>query len=256
MSQLENTQTVVLQQEDGKKIYLDLNVSTDTTAIESFKQASLVSEKAFEKSTDISNASFDYATGIAVFLALCATGLAYWFGRKSFKLTEMSFKTVVEEIKASQQSAKDLNTRLFEQQKELQKNELQYAFEASELDKLRTIISEYLTCLIDFNKFITMQVKSLDKEVLIKESVKYNLRVANYTQLIELFLDCENKDLHREVKTKLKDLLNILWDIRKALDNDYDEFEKKIIDFANEFDVVNVVLNNLLAVEIRKLKGE
>ena len=78
----------------------------------------------------------------------------------------MSFKTVVEEIKASQQSAKDLNTRLFEQQKELQKNELQYAFEASELDKLRTIISEYLTCLIDFNKFITMQVKSLDKEVM------------------------------------------------------------------------------------------
>ena len=35
LSQLENTQTVVLQQEDGKKIYLDLNVSTDTTAIES-----------------------------------------------------------------------------------------------------------------------------------------------------------------------------------------------------------------------------
>ena len=102
LSQLENTQTVVLQQTDGKKIYLDLNVSTDTTAIWSFWLAMI----------------------IALILGALATLIAVWYGRKSFKLTEMSFNTVVEQIKATEQSAFDLNSRLFNQQLELQSNDL------------------------------------------------------------------------------------------------------------------------------------
>lgn len=89
---------------ETQKIPLDLNVSsTDTTAISSFTISMI----------------------IALILGGFATWLAYWYGRKSFKLTEMSFKSLVLEIQSSQQTAFDLNQKLFEQQIALQKNELQ-----------------------------------------------------------------------------------------------------------------------------------
>lgn len=37
--QLAKNQMIVLQQPNGEKIYLDLNVSTDTTAIKSFEKS-------------------------------------------------------------------------------------------------------------------------------------------------------------------------------------------------------------------------
>ena len=233
----QNTQAVVLQQPNGEKLQFELKiteVANDTTAI----------------------LSFSLSVIIALILGCLATWLAYWYGRKSFKLTEMSFKTVIEQIKTSQQSAIDLNTKLFEQQKALQNNQLQYAFKTAEIDNLRTIISEYLTCLIDFNTSITMKVKSLEREILIQESIKYNLRVANYHQLIELFLDCENNVMHSDIKKKLKYVLDRLWDIRKELNNDYMKLDEEIIDFSMRVDSVKEALGNLLILEIRKLKGE
>ena len=153
LSQLENTQTVVLQQTDGKKIYLDLNVSTDTTAIESFKQASLVSEKAFEKSADISNASFDYATGVAVCLAMSATLLAYLFGARSFKLTEMSFKVVSSDIKESAQTHLLTSQLMMENQikvlKVQKRNELN--------DEIRSKITTYLSKFSSLRQKILME---------------------------------------------------------------------------------------------------
>ncbi|MFW1755062.1 hypothetical protein [Acinetobacter wanghuae] len=164
------------------KIPLDIQHSTDTTAISSFALSVI----------------------IALILGCLATWLAYWYGRKSFQLTEMSFKTVVEEIKASQQSALDLNAKLFEQQSMLQLNKLQYAYKSAQVEKLRTIITEYLTCLIDFNTSITMKIKELEQEKLIQEIVKYNLKVANYHQIIELFLDYENHESHKKANSNMR----------------------------------------------------
>lgn len=100
-SQQENTQAVILQQPNGQKVYLDLNHSTDTTAIWSFVVAMV----------------------IAIALGGLATWLAYWYGRKSFVLTKQSFDTVIAQIKSSEQVALDLNQRLFEQQQILQNNQ-------------------------------------------------------------------------------------------------------------------------------------
>lgn len=85
----QDTQTLILQQPDGK----EFTMSTDKTAI----------------------AAFDYATGIAVFLALCATGLAYWYGVRSFHLTKQSFDALVKQIDSSDRSSLDLNQKMFEQ---------------------------------------------------------------------------------------------------------------------------------------------
>lgn len=102
----QNTQAVVLQQPNGEKLQVELKitqVADDTTAI-----------KSFEKSADISIASFDYATGIAVFLALCATGLAYWFGVRSFVLTKQSFDSLIEQIKSSENGMRETNKQLID----------------------------------------------------------------------------------------------------------------------------------------------
>lgn len=215
-------------------IPLEIQHSTDTTAISSFALSVI----------------------IALILGCLATWLAYWYGRKSFQLTEMSFKTVVEEIKASQQSALDLNAKLFEQQSMLQLNKLQYAYKSAQVEKLRTIITEYLTCLIDFNTSITMKIKELEQEKLIQEIVKYNLKVANYHQIIELFLDYENHESHKNIKVKLKSLLDTLWNIRKEFEKDENHVNQKIIEFSIEFESVSIVLRQYLVQEIRRLRGE
>ena len=59
LAQQENNQAMILQQPNGQKVYLDLQHSTDTTAIWSFVAAMIAS-----------------------------IVIAIWYGRKSFKLTK------------------------------------------------------------------------------------------------------------------------------------------------------------------------
>lgn len=66
MVEQENSQALILQQPNGQKVYLDLNHSTDTTAIWSFIVAMV----------------------IALVLGGLATFLAYWYGKRSFDLTK------------------------------------------------------------------------------------------------------------------------------------------------------------------------
>lgn len=230
--QQQNVQTLVIQQ--PAKTHMELNASTDKTAISSFVLSVIV----------------------ALILGGLATWLAYWYGRKSFQLTDMSFKTVVEEIKASQQSALDINAKLFEQQSILQSNELHYSYKVKELENLRKIVAEYLTCLIDFNISITMNIKELDREELIKEVVKYNLRVANYHQQIELFLDFENDEYQKNIKKTQTYLLSTLWDIRKEIEKDESRVGEKITYFSLAYSDISALLHQYLLGEVRKLKGE
>lgn len=97
--QEQQTQTMVLQQPKDQKVYLDVQHSTDTTAIWSFIIAMVV----------------------AFILGISATVIAIWYGRKSFDLTKQSFDAVIAQIKGSEKSALDINKKLFEQQKRITK---------------------------------------------------------------------------------------------------------------------------------------
>ena len=181
LSQLENTQNVVLQQTDGKKIYLDLNVSTDTTAIWSFWLAMI----------------------IALILGSSATLIAIWYGRKSFKLTEMSFKLVVEEIQSSQKVALRLNKELFEQQKYLQINELDNIDKQKWLFEVRTNLAIYSKNyeilrykMLTFNKKyyldINVHLNNLDNFETENKLAKYN-ELNEINNLTEIILDVFHK---------------------------------------------------------------
>lgn len=82
------TQAVILQQ--PSETHLRLDATTDKTAIASFVAATVV--------------------GIIA---------AIWYGQKSFKLTEMSFKIVSQEIEEAAQSHRETAITMFEQQKAL-----------------------------------------------------------------------------------------------------------------------------------------
>ena len=63
---IEEKQALVLEQPKDQKVYLDVQYSTDTTAIWSFAIAMV----------------------IAFILGISATIIAIWYGRKSFDLTK------------------------------------------------------------------------------------------------------------------------------------------------------------------------
>ncbi|MDY6449688.1 hypothetical protein [Acinetobacter faecalis] len=152
----QNTQAVVLQQPNGEKLQVELKitqVADDTTAI-----------KSFEKSADISIASFDYATGIAVFLALCATGLAYWFGVRSFVLTKQSFDSLIEQIKSSECVTLSTNKALIVSQENQKKAELDHASKQIEVDRTFQYGGALIICL---DKFILelYRLSALDGEL-------------------------------------------------------------------------------------------
>ncbi|MDP1316737.1 hypothetical protein [Acinetobacter lwoffii] len=172
--QEQQTQTMVLQQPKDQKVYLDVQHSTDTTAIWSFIIAMVV----------------------AFILGISATVIAIWYGRKSFDLTKQSFDAVIAQIKGSEKSALDINKKLFEQQKELQKQELIYRrdFETEKRNKI--LIAEYFSQITIFildgrnfqTNFMDEVESSIEAEKLYTRLEEhYKLAVQNLT-LLELSL--------------------------------------------------------------------
>lgn len=86
-----NVQTIVLQQ--PAKTHMELNASTDKTAI----------------------SSFALSVVFALILGGLATWLAYWYGRKSFDLTKQSFDAVIAQINTSMLEAKNNKDSTIEQ---------------------------------------------------------------------------------------------------------------------------------------------
>lgn len=150
MADLESIRPVVLQQPNGEKLQLELKitqVADDTTAI-----------KSFEKGADISIASFDYATGIAVFFVLCATWFAYWCAQKSFKLTEMSFKTLSDDIRQSAEVHQNTTDLIIKSQFDLKNAEFQEATQREwklklieDFISIKPLITKYFTFLGSVN---------------------------------------------------------------------------------------------------------
>lgn len=200
---VEEKQAVVLEQPKDQKVYLDVQHSTDTTAIWSFVIAMVV----------------------AFILGVSATIIAIWYGRKSFKLTEMSFKTVVEEIRTSQQSAIDLNTRLFEQQKSLLNIQVEE--------------NRYQIRLFNVKSSGGKFIASVNKFILYAENFEKNY--FDLTSKVKLDVHCEAGQLFLNLR-KLSD--QILLDIvGLELDSDNSKDFEKIIHLGN---FICVVIEDLL----------
>lgn len=139
--QQENVQTLVIQQ--PAKTHMELNASTDKTAISSF------------------------ALSVVIALALggLATWLAYWYGRKSFDLTKQSFETVVKQIESSEKLMLESNQNLIiSQHKQLITAHKIEAFNKSR-DDLKSLLVNFLTeseNLSTFIGFAAMESKHLD----------------------------------------------------------------------------------------------
>lgn len=130
-----SVQTIVLKQ--PAQTHMELNASTDKTAISSF------------------------ALSVVIALALggLATWLAYWYGRKSFDLTKQSFDAVIAQIKSSEIIALDINEKLFEQQKELQNKDLIFrdnqSWKKRVLDKAESFLSSRFDFILMYGEFLS-----------------------------------------------------------------------------------------------------
>ncbi|WP_180076238.1 hypothetical protein [Acinetobacter sp. YH12106] len=125
-------QTASVVENPNRKMELDLNHSTDTTAISSFTLSVI----------------------IALILGSFATWLAYWYGRKSFQLTELSFKVVSEDIKEAAESHRNMTKQLIESQENLKRVELQEEYYRGwklklidDLAVLKPLVHKYITLL-------------------------------------------------------------------------------------------------------------
>lgn len=196
MSQLENTQTVVLQQTDGKKIYLDLNVSTDTTAISSFALSVM----------------------IALILGGLATWLAYWFGRKSFKLTEMSFKVVSEDIKQAAQTNRETTIELINNQRKIAELEITYKEKSEQLENLiqrgGKIIIFQNKLIIELYKLATRSNKIFEQDVekIVSRLNELSSEILSEYHLFQLLMNTDSKEYSR-IKILGDLFLQIAWDV-------------------------------------------
>lgn len=187
LPQQENTQAMILQQPNGQKVYLDLNHSTDTTAIWSFIAAMIAS-----------------------------TLIAIWYGRKSFKLTEMSFKTVIQQIQASEQSALSLNSKLFEQQLILQNRLKELEIQKNIIDRFRCAAETFI---IDVELFLS----SVTLLHLCHEQFKFSEQVAIGSYEYEVFIGINKKfDQLFESRSKL------LFSALEMEASTYDEIDQAI----------------------------
>ncbi len=117
--QQENNQAMILQQPNRQKVYLDLQHSTDTTAIWSFVIAMM----------------------IAFILGISATIIAIWYGRKSFDLTKQSFEVVIKQIKSSEDLMASSNRELIESQENLKRMDI-----ANErCNSIRSVAAEFIS---------------------------------------------------------------------------------------------------------------
>ena len=128
-----------------KKIPLDIQHSTDTTAIWSFMAAMIASMV-----------------------------VAIWYGRKSFKLTEMSFKIVSEDIKQAAEIHREVNKSILDNQKAIKNIETILALNQQWSDKLVDSVSE-LTQNLDA---WILRVMGLSNETLKVKKDKPNFRLS------------------------------------------------------------------------------
>lgn len=188
------TQAVILQQPN--ETHLRLDATTDKTAI----------------------SSFALSVVIALILGGLATWLAYWYGRKSFDLTKQSFDAVIAQIKSSEQIALNLNQKLFEQQKELQKLQETYDKQKIKEKQLRELASMFL---IKIKKFSYDGAAFLYKYGHIRSRLETSFEITKEfiilqkqcMEIEEIYINIDlHLDIQEEIHHKLSELIILCYE--------------------------------------------
>lgn len=260
-----SVQTIVLQQ--PAKTHMELNASTDKTAISSF------------------------ALSVVIALALggLATWLAYWYGRKSFDLTKQSFDVVLEQIISSRQDAERLHKITMEQiyaniesNKETSKNQLEIMFKDLHLKRTLNIFESLQN---EFSTFFSL----LDDEILkifnfrdrFYQKFRGGLHIRNAIAQFEKYPEIYNQ--YMELKNKRFSLRNTMERINIMLDQDdpnqvdisnrlvnifegYDKISNAVFDgqrpeqnfieiFEQDTKTLKIAVNKLMSSEMQKLSS-
>ena len=260
-----SVQTIVLQQ--PAKTHMELNASTDKTAISSF------------------------ALSVVIALALggLATWLAYWYGRKSFDLTKQSFDVVLEQIISSRQDAERLHKITMEQiyaniesNKETSKNQLEIMFKDLHLKRTLNIFESLRN---EFSTFFSL----LDDEILkifnfrdrFYQKFRGGLLIRDAIAQFEKYPEIYNQ--YMELKNKRFTLRNTMERINILLDQDdpnqvdisnrlvnifegYDKISNAVFDgqrpeqnfieiFEQDTKTLKIAVNKLMSSEMQKLSS-
>ena len=260
-----SVQTIVLQQ--PAKTHMELNASTDKTAISSF------------------------ALSVVIALALggLATWLAYWYGRKSFDLTKQSFDVVLEQIISSRQEAERLHKITMEQicaniesNKETSKNQLEIMFKDLHLKRTLNIFESLQN---EFSTFFSL----LDDEILkifnfrnrFNQKFGGGLLIRDAIAQFEKYPEIYNQ--YMELKNKRFTLRNTMERINILLDQDdpnqvdisnrlvnifegYDKISNAVFDgqrleqnfievFEQDTKTLKIAVNKLMSSEMQKLSS-
>ena len=260
-----SVQTIVLQQ--PAKTHMELNASTDKTAISSF------------------------ALSVVIALALggLATWLAYWYGRKSFDLTKQSFDVVLEQIISSRQEAERLHKITMEQiyaniesNKETSKNQLEIMFKDLHLKRTLNIFESLRN---EFSTFFSL----LDDEILkifnfrnrFNQKFGGGLLIRDAIAQFEKYPEIYNQ--YMELKNKRFTLRNTMERINILLDQDdpnqvdisnrlvnifegYDKISNAVFDgqrleqnfievFEQDTKTLKIAVNKLMSSEMQKLSS-
>ena len=260
-----SVQTIVLQQ--PAKTHLELNASTDKTAISSFALSVI----------------------IALILGCLATWLAYWYGRKSFDLTKQSFDVVLEQIISSRQDAERLHKITMEQiyaniesNKETSKNQLEIMFKDLHLKRTLNIFESLQN---EFSTFFSL----LDDEILkifnfrdrFYQKFRGGLLIRDAIAQFEKYPEIYNQ--YMELKNKRFSLRNTMERINIMLDQDdpnqvdisnrlvdifegYDKISNAVFDgqrpeqnfieiFEQDTKTLKIAVNKLMSSEMQKLSS-
>ena len=260
-----SVQTIVLQQ--PAKTHLELNASTDKTAISSFALSVI----------------------IALILGCLATWLAYWYGRKSFDLTKQSFDVVLEQIISSRQDAERLHKITMEQiyaniesNKETSKNQLEIMFKDLHLKRTLNIFESLQN---EFSTFFSL----LDDEILkifnfrdrFYQKFRGGLLIRDAIAQFEKYPEIYNQ--YMELKNKRFTLRNTMERINILLDQDdpnqvdisnrlvnifegYDKISNAVFDgqrleqnfievFEQDTKTLKIAVNKLMSSEMQKLSS-
>lgn len=217
---------------------MDLQHSTDTTAIWSFVIAMM----------------------IAFILGILARIIAIWYGRKSFKLTEMSFKTVIQQIQASEQSALDLNKRLFEQQLELKNRSNQFEMQKMIIERFRHAAEKFT---IDAELFLSSVVllhlsheqfefpekmeiiRSYEYEVFIRINNKFDNLFESRSKLLFAALEMEVY-IYDEIDQAISETMRIATSVKNRLVRGRDKLMSDVKECKTAIDKNKVIFKRIL----------
>ncbi len=230
-------QTASVVENSNRKMELDLNHSTDTTAISSFGLSVL----------------------IAVILGLFATWLAYWYGRRSFDLTKQSFDSLIEQIKSSENVTLKTNSELMSTQQVQKEYELKFLRKQADRSDFRKKSFEYIHIAKLLMKFLVIKINNIEDstwDYLIKQHKstfydEFQSRVEpDFEKLgaisLELFMILNIKSVnHYKFSKMIEDINRNILSILNTLDSKI-ETTKNVKSMSNQINELLILMTEII----------